>query len=922
MSEVYTGEGLVTIKNPGNSKIEIEISGNEKQKTRSGKNIYGAGSKWFNNIGGTNLNVSERTDSSCVLTATGRGFTSFGSGQAGGSSEYRTEVEPNTEYTFSLKAELLSGSNGIGIYAFFSKDGSSEYFSEKHIDYADEITFVTPEDAKYFYFRIDIFNASASYRISEIQLEKGSKATEFEEYGAMPSFDYPSEVKTVGSNINEFDKDNVNTLNAYFSPAQTTIASNSTTKMFYVPCDKNTTYTVSKVSSKRFGIGFTDNIPTIGGKVNKAIENLNGVISLTRTSDETSKYLCVYYYKSDVDTLTEQEILNSIKVEEGRETTGYSPYNQGSIKLNIIKDNIYNVKDVKGTLGNVVVDEDDFITMTYDNASGASTYFTNYFTNKNNYLKTYTKYYGVLEIKSVSGTGSIFVLGQNAGAAQTDAWLENKFQNLANNTKKLFEFTTLKDFSGCSCMFRTYMQTTKGQSGSITFRISVFEKQPDLDTFVYQKHEEQSFVIPVQQKMFKQDKFDLLNKKEVHNVKNVVLDGTYPVWNLKTSLDGTVIQFGINLGFTAKENAFAVSNYFKEETNYNVANTFLISGSRTTAYLHIPRNSLTEVSTTALQNKLKELYDAGNPVTLWVEAETADELDLTPAQINILNQIENIELYEGINNITATSSIDPNLQVTVKKLVEDYNIYISEKGHLMIPEYNIDYLIDTNESNIPIMPEATESSVRAAGRDGDIVLNTTYEPIPFDIVCYTEDNLTQTEKLNAEKNINKFLNSIKNKTINIAFENNNTFYKVKYSGALVTTNYPKHLKFAIPLKSSDSYGKDLIQKSIVGNNTEESDTIEDVGALFIIRGPALNPIISLNDYSMEYTTSILEGASVEIDTSKSTITNVNNDGIRTNVMKYYNHQFPKIQNGINTLKILSGIDNDKNVIVTWNDLKL
>ena len=435
-------------------------------------------------------------------------------------------------------------------------------------------------------------------------------------------------------------------------------------------------------------------------------------------------------------------------------------------------------------------------------------------------------------------------------------------------------------------------------------------------------HKEQNYIVPVQQSMFSKDKFDLLNKKEVHNVKKVVLNGEYYVWNVKEIGSSGVVQFGVNLGFTAKENPFAVSNYFRKAKDYSIVNTFVISSNLKTAFFHIPKDSITEVSTTALQSKLKELYDAGNPVTLWVEAETADELDLTPEQINILNQIENIELYEGINNITATSSINPNLQVTVKKLVEDYNIYISEKGHLMIPEYNIDYLIDTNESNIPIMPEATESSVRAAGRDGDIVLNTTYEPIPFDIVCYTEDNLTQTEKLNAEKNINKFLNSIKNKTINIAFENNNTFYKVKYSGALVTTNYPKHLKFAIPLKSSDSYGKDLIQKSIVGNNTEESDTIEDVGALFIIRGPALNPIISLNDYSMEYTTSILEGASVEIDTSKSTITNVNNDGIRTNVMKYYNHQFPKIQNGINTLKILSGIDNDKNVIVTWNDLKL
>ena len=451
----------------------------------------------------------------------------------------------------------------------------------------------------------------------------------------------------------------------------------------------------------------------------------------------------------------------------------------------------------------------------------------------------------------------------------------------------------------------------------LKFQIELDESATDIVA-----NEQQNYIVPVQQKMFSKDKFDLLNKKEKHFMKKIILDGTYTIYNSK-AVGTSIIQFGTNLGFYAKENPLAISNYFKQSKYFSVVNTVVIGSNLNTAYFHIPRESVEgDITDSAVQALLKQKADAGNPVTLWVEAETADELDLTPAQINILNQIENIELYEGINNITATSSIDPNLQVTVKKLVEDYNIYISEKGHLMIPEYNIDYLIDTNESNIPIMPEATESSVRAAGRDGDIVLNTTYETIPFDIVCYTEDNLTQTEKLNAEKNINKFLNSIKNKTINIAFENNNTFYKVKYSGALVTTNYPKHLKFAIPLKSSDSYGKDLIQKSIVGNNTEESDTIEDVGALFIIRGPALNPIISLNDYSMEYTTSILEGASVEIDTSKSTITNVNNDGIRTNVMKYYNHQFPKIQNGINTLKILSGIDNDKNVIVTWNDLKL
>ena len=67
--------------------------------------------------------------------------------------------------------------------------------------------------------------------------------------------------------------------------------------------------------------------------------------------------------------------------------------------------------------------------------------------------------------------------------------------------------------------------------------------------------------------------------------------------------------------------------------------------------------------------------------------------------------------------------------------MENFDVYISLNGYLVIPKYNIRFLIDFNESSIPTMPEAVESSVRAAGRDGDIVLNTTYEPISFSVVC-------------------------------------------------------------------------------------------------------------------------------------------------------------------------------------------
>ena len=101
--------------------------------------------------------------------------------------------------------------------------------------------------------------------------------------------------------------------------------------------------------------------------------------------------------------------------------------------------------------------------------------------------------------------------------------------------------------------------------------------------------------------------------------------------------------------------------------------------------------------------------------------------------------------------------------------MENFEVYISNEGYLIIPEYNIKYLINFNESDIPGMAEAVESTVRVAGRDGDISLKTTYEPITFNIVCYTDDNLEIEEKEIEEENITRILKSIKNKTIKLAF---------------------------------------------------------------------------------------------------------------------------------------------------------
>lgn len=254
--------------------------------------------------------------------------------------------------------------------------------------------------------------------------------------------------------------------------------------------------------------------------------------------------------------------------------------------------------------------------------------------------------------------------------------------------------------------------------------------------------------------------------------------------------------------------------------------------------------------------------------------------------------------------------------------MENVDCYISENGYFIASDYNIKNLIDPSESELSTMPSTSDSSVKIAGRDGDVVLSTTYDPIQFNIVCFTEDNLTAEQKILEEDKMKSFLNHIKNHTIKLGIENRNVYYNVKYSGSLTVVRYPKTLRFSIPLKSSSSYGRKIPNKIITGNNSETSDTIKEVGAEFTILGPASSPVISLNDYVMEFDTDVASGAKLIIDSSRSTVTNIDAYGRKTNQMTHYNHQFPKIQNGTNTVSILSGINNENQVKVEWNDLTL
>lgn len=150
--------------------------------------------------------------------------------------------------------------------------------------------------------------------VKEFQVEIGANNTPYESH--------QSYEVNLGKNL--FDKDNANTLAAYISSASPyEIMSSSGNTTIYIPCEPNTTYTISKVADNVFRAGTTTTVPADGIPTNNFIRNDTGS-SLTLTSSAGDKFIAVFV-RNAYSSHTEEDILSSIQIEKGSATT-YAPY--------------------------------------------------------------------------------------------------------------------------------------------------------------------------------------------------------------------------------------------------------------------------------------------------------------------------------------------------------------------------------------------------------------------------------------------------------------------------------------------------------------------------------------------------------------------------------------------------------------------
>ena len=456
-----------------------------------------------------------------------------------------------------------------------------------------------------------------------IQIEEGTEFTGYEEYGAMPSTEFPSPVKCVGDNVNYFNKDTV-TEGKYLTYQGQEVANTVWTYSDFISCTPNENWIIS---------GYN----TIGGAparcfYNKDKELISGGAHNSQKSmmSFTTPDNCYYFRdsiaKADIDT---------VKIEKGDTSTSYSKFGEGSTEIKKVNKNILQIN-------------------------------TDYFEYTERGIKrNSTKYDGAtvttFKIKKGQKIKIGLLLFTKPTTSTTFSFYEDGttnsiygFNNINNNTLNQIyekEYTATEDVE---LSFRLW-----GNSNNEEFEFQLWAELNELTD--YEQHKEQNYTLTIQQEMLSGDYFDLENGKEVHKFikkKITSADGWFIGSNPNQETTLRLVSNCSVPGLSAdKINAY--SNYFPAKTaNYLWNNEEIgVAQSQSQLIIRVEKSEFPDISSF---NNFIDTHD----VYIYYTAPEPIELDLTEEQSTILEQLSNMKAYEGETNIFSTDETSPIFKIT------------------------------------------------------------------------------------------------------------------------------------------------------------------------------------------------------------------------------------------------------------------
>ena len=631
------------ITDASGARGSLKVLGNDEQETREGKNLW-------NDTSIENKKVSELTNtqvstSNLALTEGDYCFKLF----------FKDNTYMQTNISIQLK--------------------NAENTTLKTINNQSSVT-LTAEEAKQIVSGVCWTNSTgladyANKTIAGLMLVKGTTLTDgYEKYGASPSLDYPSAIKSLGSNINLVTE----VLNNLWYNSDTNkfiTMQNTVSVIAEIPQNANITIN-KKNGGNRFAVMTSYTKPQLDVDLTTVFidnENPNRKTYIFKNTDKKWVWVGVQNGGTEED---KQKAIEEIKIEKGETATSYSPFGQGSTEIKKYNKNLAEDIEIYSTKG-------QFGTMC---------------------IAGYT-------IKK----GEKYIISFDTPNSGTDCYLQDAdeiklehgdyYHTNLDGTRKSIVVTALAT---------GYIRSTKGiilkrtNDNKETGLISNFmiEKWNGNDKASdYEETKKNIFNIDIQQEMLTGDYFDLETKEEVHCNGKAILNGTEAWTKSGTASTEDFPMFYTNRGNIVSSGEVK-SNALKYVKDYQTQDTYVASvGEAINIRIatEIIGGNTVELFKTFLQNR----YNEGKAIEVYYKRSTPARIPLNAEQIEVLEKLSKLRFYNGVNNILTTEDIallqakySQNLKVTNTKMQQQ----IDEIKELLSTTQTSAILLDNLEKDL------------------------------------------------------------------------------------------------------------------------------------------------------------------------------------------------------------------------------
>lgn len=652
-----SGENI-HIEDSSDARCEIEIGGNHQQDTREGYNQFKITSTSTKSAGVTITKIDE-SSVSYQGTTTGM-FTHM-----------LVEYDGNgLEITKQMYLKAFGNLTNAILSVKLIKNGETE---PRYLRVSTDLTLEAGDVLQQIYVQQQNTGILVSGTLQVLLTDYENKDKPYEQYGASPSLDFPSELKAVGDDINILN-DTIFARKGYYSGivGATTQKANTTIRLLTdedinVISNKDITISLGTDKDLKYNVFEIDENDVII-KNNMSSNNKDKTIKL---QENTKKISLMLMWQDANKTITLEDIKDcKIKIAYGTRISNYSSCNCGSAKIDIFNKNFIDIDKLKSLNSRNAYEK-------YNNVECLKLVGVTQRYNLN--CKQNTQYVFQVNIVGYTYTGKLigqFLIAYTDGSTsymQTDGTNAGKYSLISNARKTVKALV----WNGYSSGHFVYIDKNDIQLDEATTLTNIVQ------------HEEQSYLVDVQQPMFEGDTFVKQDGKwyEKHCVKTEIML-TFPTTNIEVCGTFANFQTNRNIAFAVVKNDLKTTNVrndilcdkLKAKDNsmwggkedgiqtYINSNKFMIS----IPFEDIEKNFGEELTINNYSQAFRKYINDNGPFKIYYLLEEPELIECTEAQNKVLDEIYNkSHTYKNITNISAESAeVNPIVSLKYLKDVE------------------------------------------------------------------------------------------------------------------------------------------------------------------------------------------------------------------------------------------------------------